>query len=157
MWMISASSTLHAHGGTREQAESPSRPLWFSPHSLAPPQPHLRCVYRFLISSKDKWSTPTEKVLMTLRLAPVVQKTQCLRAIPGTPTYYFLDEGESCQLCPSYEAQHPLPPTEAQGVYRLNHSTPGVSQDGHSCLPVALGLLYTKGLLMDTPKAAAGM
>lgn len=33
------------------------------------------CIYRFLISSKAKWSTPTDKVLMTLRLAPVVQKT----------------------------------------------------------------------------------
>lgn len=47
-------------------------------------------VYRFLISSKAKWSTPTEKVLMTLRLAPVVQKTHTCEGHPGNPYLLFL-------------------------------------------------------------------
>lgn len=55
-----------------------------SPPSLSGTHPLLRapfqnpsCIYRFLISSKAKWSTPTDSVLMTLRLGPVVQKTHC--------------------------------------------------------------------------------
>lgn len=48
-----------------------------SSFSLSGSRPSLQspsCTYRFLISSKAKWSTPTDIVLMTLRLAPVGQK-----------------------------------------------------------------------------------
>lgn len=69
--------SLKGGGGYKQINTQLPFPLWGSALTPGPFQ-SASCFYRFLISSKAKWSTPTDMVLMTLRLAPVMQKKHCL-------------------------------------------------------------------------------